>query len=175
MPIAIPPHRLHRPVKRIAIRRRATHVLWTSPSNRLQEHFCSPTPVDAREVLPLMQALLLGACMQALLLGACISAAHACEVCQYKLFAGGCPVGRRKARERWGDWVVTEDAFDDGDCRNTCCAANEDSCCETDFHFVAGVAGGLFVLIAICVVVCCVECRRRRALGRVVRKTREVV
>ena len=158
MPIAIPPHRLHRPVKRIAIRRRATHVLWTSPCNRLQEHFCSPTQFD---VLPLMQALLLGAC---------ISAAHACEVCQYKLFAGGCPVGRRKARERWGDWVVTEDAFDDGDCRNTCCAANENSCCETDFNFVAGVAGGLFVLIAICVVVCCVECRRRRALGRVVRK-----
>ena len=105
------------------------------------------------------------------LLGAClVLAAHACEICQHKLFAGGCPVGRRKARERWGDWVVTEDPFDDGDCRNTCCAANEDSCCETDFHFVAGVAGGLFVLIAICVVVCCVECRRRRALGRVVRK-----
>ena len=108
--------------------------------------------------------------MQALLLGACISAAHACEICQHKLFAGGCPVGRRKARERWGDWVVTEDTFDDGDCRNTCCAANENSCCETDFRFVAGVAGGLFVLIAICVAVCCVECRRRRALGRVVRK-----
>ena len=68
------------------------------------------------------------------------------------------------------DWVVTEDTFDDGDCRNTCCAANENSCCETDFRFVAGVAGGLFVLIAICVAVCCVECRRRRALGRVVRK-----
>ena len=51
------------------------------------------------------------------LLGAClVLAAHACEVCQHKLFAGGCPVGRRKARERWGDWVVTEDAFDDGDC-----------------------------------------------------------
>ena len=63
-----------------------------------------------------------------------------------------------------------EDAFDDGDCEKTCCAATEKSCCETDFHFVAGVAGGLFVLIAICVVVCCVECRRRRALGRVVRK-----
>ena len=105
------------------------------------------------------------------LLGACfVSAAHACEICQHKLFSGGCPVGRRKARERWGDWVVTDDAFDDGDCQKTCCAANEKSCCETDFNFVAGVAGGLFVLIAICVVVCCVECRRRRALGRVVRK-----
>ena len=105
------------------------------------------------------------------LLGAClVLAAHACEICQHKLFAGGCPVGRRKARERWGDWVITEDTFDDGDCRNTCCAANENSCCETDFRFVAGVAGGLFVLIAICVAVCCVECRRRRALGRVVRK-----
>ena len=105
------------------------------------------------------------------LLGAClVLAAQACEICQHKLFAGGCPVGRRKARERWGDWVVTEDPFDDGDCRNTCCAANENSCCETDFNFVAGVAGGLFVLIAICVVVCCVECRRRSALGRIVRK-----
>ena len=85
------------------------------------------------------------------LLGAClVLAAHACEVCQHKLFAGGCPVGRRKARERWGDWVVTDDAFDDRDCEKTCCAATEKSCCETDFNFVAGVAGGLFVLIAIC-------------------------
>ena len=66
--------------------------------------------------------------------------------------------------------TVTEEAFDDGDCQKACCAANENTCCETDFYFVAGVAGGLFVLIAICVVVCCVECRRRRALGRVVRK-----
>ena len=128
------------------------------------EHSCSGSPRPPVGC-PRMRTLL-GACL--------VLTTQACELCDEangRLYAGGCPFGRRKDAKKWGDWVLTEDAYDDADCAQSCCASAEEKCCEDDPRVIAGVAGGSAALAAVVIVMSCVECRRRRALGYMRRNT----
>ena len=116
--------------------------------------------------MPYRMQILLGACL--------VIVTRACELCNEangRLYAGGCPFGRRKDATKWGDWVLTEDAYDDADCAQSCCASAEEKCCEDDLRVIAGVAGGSAALALCVIVMSCVECRRRRALGYMRRNT----